>query len=98
MEVLEKRFQAVLIRELKRRLPGCMVYKSDSQSMTGIPDITVLYENKWALLECKRSEKAYRSRAQTHNVAKLNAMSFASFVYPENLKEVLDALQRALRA
>lgn len=98
MDVLEKRFQADLIRELKRLLPGCVVYKSDSQSVTGIPDITILYENKWALLECKKSEKAYRTRAQIHNVAKMNAMSFASFIYPENRKEVLDALQRSLRA
>ena len=53
---LEKDFQSKLIKELKKMFVGCMVMKLDSSYIQGIPDLLVLYGNKWASLECKRNE------------------------------------------
>ena len=55
---LESGFQDRLIKTLKNRFPGCMVFKMDQ--LQGIPDLLVLYEDKWASLECKKDAGAKR--------------------------------------
>lgn len=65
--------------------------------MQGIPDLLVLYENRWAILETKRKTKSERQPNQEHYVKKFDEMSFSAFVDPSNMDEVLDALQSSLR-
>ena len=89
---LESGFQDRLIKTLEALFPGCMVFKMDQ--IQGIPDLLVLYRDKWASLECKRSAKAKRQLNQEYYVGKMNEMSFSRFVYPENKEEVLDELQQ----
>ena len=52
--MLESKFQANLVAELKRRFPGCIVMKNDANYIQGIPDILILYNDMWASLECKK--------------------------------------------
>ena len=87
---LESGFQDKLRDELKRMFPGCMIFKMDQ--IQGIPDMLILYEDKWAMLENKRSANARRQPNQEYYINILNNMSFARFVYPENKDEVLDEL------
>ena len=94
----ENEFQSELIAEIKRRFPGCIVMKNDARYIQGIPDLTILYKDKWAALECKREEKAKKQPNQGYYISKMNEMSFASRIYPENKEEVLDALQRTFVA
>ena len=94
----ESSFQAALIRELKEIFPGCVVLKNDSAYIQGIPDILVLYRNKWAALECKRSANASHQPNQDYYVEQLNEMSFASFIFPENKELVLHELQQAFES
>ena len=94
----ENKFQGNLIKEIKERLPGCMVLKNDSGYIQGIPDLTVFYKNKYAMLECKKSKNEHRQPNQEYYVTKFNDMSFARFIYPENKEEVLDELQKSLGA
>lgn len=94
----ERDFQGKLITELKDLLPGCVVMKNDPDYIQGIPDLLILYNDKWGALECKRSAKATHRPNQDFYVDRLNSMSFASFIYPENKEEVLDELQRALKS
>lgn len=94
----ENAFQAELIREIKGLFPGCIVLKNDPDYIQGIPDLTIFYKNKWATLECKRSQKASHRPNQDYYVAKMNEMSFSRFICPENKKEILDELQFALRS
>lgn len=90
---LEKDFQGkVLIPEIKRRLPGCIILKNDADYIQGIPDLTVFYEDRWAMLEVKKSVKAKHRPNQDAWVEKANHMSFASFIYPENKDAVLDQM------
>ena len=93
----ENKFQAELIKELKAEYPDAIVTKLDANHIQGIPDLLILEGNKWAALECKRSAKENFQPNQPYYVEKMNNMSFASVIYPENKKEVLDALQSALR-
>ena len=90
--VNENKFQAKLIKELKDLFPGCIVMKEDSSYLQGIPDLLVLYKDKWCSLECKKNANAKRQPNQEYYVDKMNEMSFSRFIYPENKDEVLDEL------
>ena len=93
----ESRFQSQLIKELKVIFDGCIVLKNDSSYMQGVPDILILYKNKWAMLEVKASMNSPVRPNQEYYVDILDEMSFARFVCPENKEEVLNDLQQAFR-
>lgn len=90
----ENKFQSSLIRELKDRYDGCIVMKQDSGCIQGIPDLLILFKNKWAMLEVKRNKTASHRPNQDYWVDKANGMSFAKFIFPENKEEVLDELDK----
>ena len=96
--MLENMFQAKLKRDLKNMFPGCIVLKNDPTILQGVPDILVLYKNKWAALECKINSKAKIQPNQEYYIGKMNEMSFARFIYPENREEILHELQRAFES
>lgn len=89
----ENKFQANLKKKIKEMFPGCIVTKLDSGDIQGIPDLLILYKDRWATLENKKSEKAARQPNQEYYVDKMNNMSFSRFIYPENEEEVLDELK-----
>lgn len=89
---LESGFQDRLIKTLEMLFPGCMIFKMDQ--IQGIPDLLVLYRDKWASLECKRSAEAKKQPNQEYYVGKMNEMSFSRFVFPENKEKVLNELQK----
>lgn len=93
--MLESKYQAHVIRELRLRFPGCLVLKNDAEYLQGIPDLTVFYGCKWAMLEVKVSAISLMQPNQEYYVHMLNEMSFAAFIHPDNEEEVLDALQHA---
>lgn len=95
---LENAFQAKLIKELKIIFPGAIVTKLDANHIQGIPDLLILYKDRWAALECKKSANEPFRPNQPYYLKKMNEMSFASVIFPENKKEVLNGLQSALRA
>ena len=94
---LERDFQSALIKELKALFQDCFVIKLDSGYIQGIPDLLILWRDKWATLECKKSAKARRRPNQEFYVGLMNEMSFSRFIYPENKEEVLNELQQAFR-
>ena len=94
MSKLERDFQASLIKEIKSRFQDCIVMKNDSAYIQGIPDLLILYKNKWASLEVKKSEKANKQPNQEYYVNRMNDMSFSRFICPENKDEVLDELSQ----
>jgi hypothetical protein len=95
----ERDYQARLIRKLKDLYPGCIIMKNDSGYMQGIPDLTILYGDRWAVLEVKirepRTAQAFEPN-QEWFLETMNEMSFAACIYPENEKDVLRGLQQAL--
>jgi len=98
MGKLERKFQKELIDDLKKRYPGCVVLKNDSGYIQGFPDLTVLYKDKWAALECKKSENEPHQPNQDEYVEMLNKMSYSAFIFPENKEKVLDELEQAFKS
>lgn len=93
----ENEYQAQLIKRLEKMFPGCLIVKNDPNYVQGIPDLTVFHGMKYAFLEVKASEKSKERPNQKYYVERAKSDgAFASFIYPENEEEVLDALQRAL--
>ncbi len=97
---LESKFQRELIQKLKRDFPGCVILKNDPNYQQGIPDLTIFFGGRYAFLEVKaeypRPGTDDFEPNQEWFIEKLNKMWYASVVYPENEKEVLDALHFAL--
>jgi len=92
--MLERDFQRKLIQKLHKLFPDCLVLKNDPNYIQGIPDLIVLCRNKWAALECKKSGSSHKQSNQEIYVSKMNGMSFARFIFPENEEEVLHDLSR----
>ena len=89
----ESDFQSKLKKELKTMFPGCIVTKLDSGDIQGIPDLLILYKDKWATLENKRHAKATKRPNQDYYVNKMDEMSFSRFIHPENKDIVLEELK-----
>lgn len=91
----ESKFQHDLINKIKDRFPGCIVMKNDASYIQGIPDLTVLYKDRWATLECKNKSSASHRPNQDYYVEKMNEMSYSAFISPENEREVIDGMARS---
>ena len=96
--MLERKFQKELIKNIKERLPGCEVLKNDPAYLQGIPDLIVLYGRRWAMLECKRRDNARQQPNQKYYVDRFREMSYANFISPDNLEDVLDEMEHSLRS
>ena len=88
----ENQFQAHLIKQIERRLPGVVVLKNDPNYIQGIPDLLILFGQKWAMLECKRGQEEPHQPNQDYYVNLFSNMGFSSFIFPENEKLVLDEM------
>ena len=95
--MLESQFQSKLIKKLKKIFPGCLVMKTDPTYIQGLPDLLILFNDRWAVLECKKSDTASHRPNQDYYVDRMNEMSFARFIYPENEEEILHDLQQAFK-
>lgn len=95
--MLENKFKTNLIDEIKTMFPDCFVIHLDPNEIQGFPDLLILYQDKWAALEAKKSEDSSYRPNQPYYVELLNNMSFAAFIYPENKEEILYELQQAFK-
>lgn len=96
MSKLENKIQADLVVELKEMFPGCMVLMNDANYIQGIPDLLLLWGEKWAALEVKESYWARQQPNQGYYVDKMDGMSYAAFIYPENKEAILHELKQTL--
>ena len=93
----ENRYQAKLIKKLEKLFPDCVILKNDSGYKQGILDLTILWNQFWASLEVKASASAPERPNQGYYIERLDKMSFAARIHPENEEEVLSALQQAFK-
>lgn len=94
----EREYQAYIIRKLKEVFPDCVILKNDPDYLQGVPDLLILVNDRWAMLEVKASAKARVQNNQEFYVNSFNAMSYSSFIYPENEEKVFNELQSAFSA
>ena len=97
-QILERNFQKRLIKRLHEEMPDAIVLKTDPSYIQGIPDLLILKGKRWAALEVKREEHAPHRPNQDFYIQKMNGMSFARFIYPENEEEILHGIRKALGA
>lgn len=95
--MLENAYQAKLIKKLRSIFPGCIILKNDSSYMQGVPDLSIFYYDRWAMLEVKASANEPTQPNQEWYVSELSKMSYAAFIYPENEEDILNDLQHALQ-
>lgn len=92
--MLESEFKITAINKIRSRFAyldlDIVDIRSGDRSM---PDTLILGPQVWAALEFKRSEAAPRQPNQEYHIDRLSAKSYATFVYPENVEEVLDELE-----
>jgi hypothetical protein len=88
----------ILIPRIYEVLPESVVIQNDPKKIQGIPDLLVLWRDRWAMLEVKISANETPEPNQEYYVEMYNRMSFAAFIFPENQEEVLNALQSAFGA
>jgi hypothetical protein len=88
-------FKSQLIKELELRFPGIVLMHLDPNTThQGIPDLLLLYMGKWAMLEAKGAANSKQQPNQDYWVDYYNELGYASFVYPENVEDVMDDLQQ----
>lgn len=90
--MLESKYQAGLIKRIEVLLPGCLITMNDANHTQGLPDLIVLFRNRWAFLEVKASEKSKERPNQRYYIEEWSRQSFASFIYPENEEAVMREL------
>ena len=96
--MLESRYQALLIKRLEGMFPGIVILKNDTDYLQGFPDLTLLWQRYWAVLEVKARLDAPFQPNQEWYLQELDAMSFASVICPDNEEEVLHELEQAFRS
>lgn len=94
----ESSYQADLVKKLRSIYPGCFIIRNDPRVNQGVPDLLVLIENQWAMLEIKLSEKSPVQPNQAHYIKQFDNMGFAAFINPDNEVDVLEDLRTTLYA
>lgn len=93
----ESQYQTKLLKRLRDMFPGCELIRGDAGLQQGMLDWFILWGPYWASLEIKASALASTQPNQDYYVQKLDDMSFAAYIYPENEEEVLCALEQAFK-
>ena len=95
--MLEKNFQSKIIKYLKAK--GCVVikYQQNATTQASIPDVIFLKDGFWGAIEVKKNKTARFRPGQKEMVAKMNDMSWAKVVYPENWSETQKELCELLK-
>ena len=93
----ENKYQALLKKEIRKRLPGCIVLKQNPNELQGIPDLAIFYKDKYAILEVKKSAHEKYQPNQEYYLEQFGKHVYSETIYPENEKEILDELEHALR-
>jgi hypothetical protein len=98
---LERDYQSYLIDTIEDLLPGCLILKNDSGYRQGIPDLSIFFGPRWAMLEVKRKKPRPGSSDFEPNqewyICELGKMGYVECIYPENEEEVLREVQQSLQ-
>ena|SRR6187402_3490950 len=91
--MIESAYQALLVKKIEKLFNGCVIMKNDPNYRQGFPDLLILFNDAWAVLEVKAAENAPFRPNQEYWVKRLRDMSFSAVIFPENEAEVLKALK-----
>lgn len=96
MSKTENKWRDSSLRPFLDNLPECEYFIKEAKSIRALPDIVGVFTGVPFYLEIKRDAQELRcprTKLQEYTLNKFrNAGAFAAFIYPENAKEVLEAL------
>lgn len=94
---LESKFQAEIVRWLRKK--GCFVWKckQDATTQAGVSDLFFCFEGFYGFIEVKKSKIARRRPGQKEFIEKMATWSWARMVYPENWGETKQELEEILK-
>lgn len=94
--VLEKNFQADVIKYLKSK--GCFTWKMQQNATTtvGVADVFFCKEGFYGFIECKKSKNSSLRPGQKEFIEKMDKWSWARICYPENWEKVKEELDEVL--
>lgn len=95
--VRESDFQAKVCKWLREKQCIVLKYQQNATTRSGIPDLIFLKDGFWGALEVKRSKNAPFRPGQKEMVSKMDEMSWARVVWPENWSEAKKDLEEILR-
>lgn len=93
----ESDYQARLIQDLNDEFPGCFILMNDAGYIQGIPDLLVLFRGGWFALEVKGSARSPIQPNQDWYINRLNEISYAAFIYPENHEVIMNEIRTTFR-
>lgn len=92
--MLESEFKRSFKLRLKVRLLGIdLDFIENKNNARSTPDLIILGSPMWVALEFKTSARAKRQPNQSYHIQRMDQKSYARFVYPSNVEEVLDELE-----
>jgi hypothetical protein len=94
----ESAYRLDLCKRIEKLLPDCVILRLPPDQYQGIPDLLILFEDKWASLEVKMAKDSDKQPNQDFYVELFNNMSFASFIYPDIEEQVLQDLVEKMGA
>lgn len=92
----ENKYQQYLIKRLRETYPDAFVFPMDGSTYQGWPDILILFDNTYAVLEAKVDANSHHQPNQDYYISLLGEAVYASFIWPDIEEEVLYGLQQAL--
>lgn len=93
----ESAFERRVVSDIKSWNDNVLVLKNNASMIQGIPDRTVYFADKFAMLEFKKSKDAKHQPNQDWYIDKINSNGgFARFIYPENEEKTLADLKKFL--
>lgn len=96
----EKQFRDKQLRPILNTFDECWYFVKEAKSLRGIPDVIGVYKGKFFALEVKKNKSEAAKKTGRICLQKYitiliqKAGGFASFIYPENLEEVIDKLKK----
>lgn len=93
----EADFQAKVIKWLRAHQCIVLKYQQNATTRASVPDIIFLKEGFWGAVECKKAKNSPYRPGQKEMIEKMNSMSWAKAVYPENWAQVRAELEEVLR-
>lgn len=90
----ERDYQRNLIAKLKNMFVGCLILKNDPTYIQGIPDLSIFYHDRYAMLEVKIDGSANIQPNQEYYINWINQTGgFGRIIFPENEEVVLNELE-----
>lgn len=95
--VLERELQKTIIRWLRSKKCIVLKYQQNATTRSGVPDLVFLKDGFWGAIEVKRCKTAKYRPGQKEMIARMNEMSWAKAVWPENWADTRAELEEILR-